>query len=94
MLTEDQIERRAERAMDRLDRRFLTGDMSHADYEAAVAEIERAARTAATIAPDLIDSLDEARDIVRGLIPAAEHQEAEAIAWSLWQRAASGGWRS
>lgn len=49
---------------------------------------------AAGIAPDLIDSLDEARDIVRGLLPSAEHQEAEAIAWSLWQIAASGGWRA
>lgn len=46
------------------------------------------------IAPDLIGSLDEARDIVRSLVPGAEHQEAEGMAWSLWQRAASGGWRS
>lgn len=46
------------------------------------------------IAPDLIGSMSEARDIVRGLIPAASCSEAEEIAWSLWQRAASGGWRS
>lgn len=45
------------------------------------------------IAPDLIDSLAEARDIVRCLIPGAEHQEAEDMAWGLWQRAASGGRR-
>lgn len=46
------------------------------------------------IAPDLIGSMSEARDIVRGLIPGASCGEAEEIAWSLWQRAASGGWRS
>jgi len=46
------------------------------------------------IAPDMIESIDEAREIVRGLIPAAGHDEAEGMAWSLWQRAASGGWRS
>lgn len=46
------------------------------------------------IAPDLIESLDEAREIVRGLVPGAEHGEAEGMAWSLWQRTASGGWRS
>lgn len=93
-MTEDQIEARAERAMDRLDRRLMAGEITQAEYEAAVAAIDRAASAAHRIAPDLIDSLDEARDIVRGLIPGAEHQEAEAIAWSLWQRAASGGWRA
>ena len=46
------------------------------------------------IAPDMIDSLQEAREIVRGLIPAAGHDEAESMAWGLWQRASSGGWRS
>ncbi len=46
------------------------------------------------IAPDLIGSMSEARDIVRSLVPAASCSEAEDIAWSLWQRAASGGWRS
>lgn len=46
------------------------------------------------IAPDMIDNLAEARDIVRSLVPGAEHQEAEDMAWSLWQRASSGGWRS
>ena len=46
------------------------------------------------IAPDMIDSLAEAREIVRGLIPAAGHDEAESMAWGLWQRASSGGWRA
>jgi hypothetical protein len=46
------------------------------------------------IAPDMIESLAEARDIVRALVPGAEHGEAEGMAWSLWQLAASGGWRA
>ena len=46
------------------------------------------------IAPDLIETLAEARDIVRALVPGAEYGEAEGMAWSLYQRAASGGWRS
>lgn len=60
--------------------------MRHHQHETQVPEID--------IAADLIENLDEAREIVRGLVPAAGHDEAESMAWSLWQRAASGGWRS
>jgi hypothetical protein len=38
-MTEDQIERRVERMMDHLDRVFLTGQMTQADYDAAVKDL-------------------------------------------------------
>lgn len=40
-MTEQQIEARAERLMDGLDRRLLAGEISQAQYESFVAAIER-----------------------------------------------------
>lgn len=40
-MTEDQIERRAERMMDHLDRLLLAGTMSQDDYDKAVAELNQ-----------------------------------------------------
>ncbi len=41
-LTEDQIERRAERGMNALDRRLLSGAMDQATYDAEVKKLDRA----------------------------------------------------
>lgn len=40
-MTEDLIERRLERAMDRLDANFMAGAMSQEEYDAAVAALEQ-----------------------------------------------------
>lgn len=40
MKTEDQIERDAERRMDRLDSRLLSGAISQADYDVAVRALD------------------------------------------------------
>lgn len=40
-MTEDQIERIAEREMDKLDRLYLKEMISEAEYEAEVAELDR-----------------------------------------------------
>lgn len=45
-LTEDQIEARAERAMDRLDRRLLAGELSQADYDREVRSLDKATQAA------------------------------------------------
>jgi len=39
-MTEDQAERLAEREMDRLDSRFLRGEIHQAEYDRLVREIE------------------------------------------------------
>lgn len=45
-MTEDQIEARAERAMDRLDRRLLAGELSQADYDREVQSLAEATQAA------------------------------------------------
>ena len=40
-MTPDQIERRAERMMDHLDRVFLNGDIDQKTYDLAVADLDR-----------------------------------------------------
>lgn len=39
-MTEDQIERKAERAMDYLDRQFMAGVYSQAEYDRKVKELD------------------------------------------------------
>jgi hypothetical protein len=39
-MTEAEIERKAERVMDHLDRLLLAGDMSQKNYDAAVRDLE------------------------------------------------------
>lgn len=41
-MTEDQIEARAERAMDGLDRRLMRGDLSQAEYDREVISLDKA----------------------------------------------------
>lgn len=49
-MTEAQIERKAERAMDKLDRRFLAGELTTNQYNQAVRAIEeQAAREYRTV---------------------------------------------
>lgn len=43
-MTEEQIEAWVEQKVDRLDNRFLTSDMTQAEYDAAMAAIDREAR--------------------------------------------------
>jgi uncharacterized membrane protein len=40
-VTEEQIERRAERAMDRLDRLFMSGQISQSEYDREVSSLNR-----------------------------------------------------
>lgn len=40
-MTEQQIEERAERLMDSLDRRLLAGEISQAEYDEAVKSLDR-----------------------------------------------------
>jgi hypothetical protein len=40
-MTEEQIERIAERKMDQLDAKLLNGKLSQAEYDAAVKELDR-----------------------------------------------------
>ncbi len=44
-MTEDQIERRAERRMDALDREYLAGGLSEAEYQRGVDAIDREVNT-------------------------------------------------
>lgn len=43
-MTEEQIERRAEREMDRLDKQLLSGALTQAEYDEEVRELDRWAR--------------------------------------------------
>lgn len=50
-MSEDEIERRVERMVDALDRRFMNGKMDQAQYDAEMAKIDawsKAARVAAS----------------------------------------------
>ncbi len=40
-MTEDQIERKVERAMDRLDARFMSGRLSQAEYDREVVILDK-----------------------------------------------------
>ena len=44
-MTEQQIEIAAERKMDALDRRFMGGELTRHDYDAAVRQLDRDTRT-------------------------------------------------
>lgn len=50
-MTEEQIERHVEAAMDALDRRFLKGAMRQEEYDAEVRRIDRWAKEAARTPP-------------------------------------------
>ena len=41
LLTEDQIERRVERAIDALDKRFMNGDIGQLEYDMEIVRIDR-----------------------------------------------------
>lgn len=45
-MTEDQIERRAEREMDKLDSRYMSGKITQTEYDREVRAIEARARAA------------------------------------------------
>jgi hypothetical protein len=40
-MTEDQIERQVERAMDRLDARLMRGELSQAEYDREVSTLDK-----------------------------------------------------
>ena len=40
-MTEDQIERIAERTIDRLDRQFLSGKLTQKQYDEGIAEVDK-----------------------------------------------------
>jgi hypothetical protein len=40
-MTEDQIERRVERAMDRLDARLMSGRLSQVEYDRAIVALDK-----------------------------------------------------
>lgn len=44
-MTEEQIEAWVERQVDRLDNRFLTSDMTQAEYDAAMEQIDKESRS-------------------------------------------------
>lgn len=45
-MTDEQIERIAEHAMDALDRRLMRNELTQAEYDAEVRKLDRAAATA------------------------------------------------
>ncbi len=57
-LTTEQIERRAERAMDRLDRGLMTGIMTQAEYDREVSILDKWAQAQYDAQPDGFSSLN------------------------------------